>query len=103
MLNKIAIATVLFLSPLFLSAHAQSFNVSLDGFCNTFALTIDTWSIYGTRGGCGYTVIDGGAVAHVGTLTYRLVADTNDGSILYSWYFTKPRKKHGVTSGSWYL
>ena len=38
MIKKIAIASVLFLSFI-ATAQAASFNVSLDGFCNTFTMT----------------------------------------------------------------
>jgi hypothetical protein len=102
MTKKIAIAAMLFFGVLAsASAHAQSFNVSLDGFCNTFALTISGFEIYGTRGGCGYTDIDGGAVAHVGTPTklYYTTSDSNDLNELFNWYFTKPKKN----KGNWYL
>jgi hypothetical protein len=58
MIKKIALSTALFLA-LMATAEAKSFNVSLDGFCNTFALTYQGTSVYGTRSGCGYTVIDG--------------------------------------------
>ena len=102
MTKKIAIAAMLFFGVLAsASAHAQAFNVSLDGFCNTFALTISSWEIYGTRGGCGYTDIDGGAVAHVGTPAklYYLTNDSNDLNEQFSWFFTKPKKSKGF----WYL
>jgi len=98
MIKKIALSTALFLS-LMATAQAKSFNVSLDSFCNTFALTYQGTSVYGTRGGCGYTVIDGGAVAHVGGTLFLLTADTNDGAEIFTWYFTKPVGGHG----NWYL
>jgi hypothetical protein len=101
MIKKIALATAL-VAALGLSLPAaaqQPFNLSLDGFCNTFALTINSWSIVGTRAGCGYTVIDGGAIVRVTGVTYRLTADTNDGSTLFTWFFTPPVRGHG----NWYL
>jgi len=98
--KNIAVATVLFFGLLCAaSAHATTFNVSLDGYCNTFALTISSWEIYGTRSGCGYTVIDGGAVANVAGKAYYLTNDSNDLAEQFSWYFTKPKKK----AGKWYL
>jgi hypothetical protein len=98
MIKKMALGAALFLS-LLATAQASSFNVALDGYCNTFALTVQSGLIAGTRGGCGYTVIDGGAIAKVNGVVYRLTADTNDGSLLFTWYFTAPVQGHG----NWYL
>ncbi len=103
MSKKIAIATVLFFGFLAgTNAHAQAFNVSLDGYCNTFALTINSWEIYGTRGGCNDNEIEGGAVASIGTPAKRYYStnDSEDLQEVFSWYFTKPTKKG---KGSWYL
>ena len=81
-------------------AHpAKALNISLDGFCNTFALTVSGVQIYGTRGGCGYTVVDGGFVSSISHQSYDVSNDTNDGSTLFTWVFTKPRGG----SGSWFL
>ncbi|HTZ71207.1 MAG TPA: hypothetical protein VMB71_11205 [Acetobacteraceae bacterium] len=80
------------------AAFASSFNVSLDGFCNTFALTVSGFEVYGSRSGCGYTVIDGGTVGKVGS-KYTISNDTNDQAEIFTWYFTKA--KHGA--GNWYL
>ncbi|MEJ0045399.1 MAG: hypothetical protein WDN04_04055 [Rhodospirillales bacterium] len=81
-------------------AMAQKpFNVSLDGFCNTFALTINAFEIYGQRTGCGYTVIDGGNAATVSHAKYNVTNDSNDGSEIFIWYFTPPKHK----AGNWYL
>ena len=98
MIKKIAIASVLFLSFI-ATAQAGSFNVSLDGFCNTFTMTTTGFEFFGTRQGCGYTVIDGGSNVHVTGSPYKLTADTNDGSTLFVWFFTPPVNKHG----NWYL
>jgi|SRR5271165_2908664 len=99
MIKKIALASVLFFSFLG-AAQASTFNLSLDGFCNTFALNIQSsLFIAGTRSGCGYTVIDGGAIVKIGGITYKLTGDTNDGSVLFTWYFTAPVSGHG----NWYL
>lgn len=83
------------------AASASTLNLSLDGFCNTFAWTLDGFEIYGTRGGCGYTVIDGGtAAAKIGTVKYDIVSDTQDGTTnVFMWYFTPPKHK----AGSWFL
>jgi len=62
-------------------------------------LTISGFEIYGTRGGCGYNVIDGGANVHIGGLPYKMTADTNDGSTLFNWFFTPPQHH----AGNWYL
>jgi hypothetical protein len=102
--KKITIAAMLFFG-LFLataSAHAQAFNVSLDGYCNTFALTISSWEIYGTRSGCGTDIIEGGAVASIGTPSKRYYStnDSQDLTEVFSWYFTKPTKKG---KGTWFL
>ena len=78
---------------------AKAFNIALDGFCNTFALTISGVQIYGTRGGCGYTVVDGGFVSAINHHGYDVTSDTNDGSTLFTWVFTKPRGG----SGDWFL
>ncbi len=99
MLRKLALAAALVLAGSATAQAASSFNVALDGFCNTFTLTVDGMDIYGTRGGCGYTDIDGGTSAKVGTTPYRITNDTNDGTILFTWYFTKPKHK----AGDWYL
>jgi hypothetical protein len=81
-------------------AHAQTtHNISLDGFCNTFTLTENGFEIYGTRQGCGYTVIDGGANVHISSTYYHMPADTNDGSEIFNWFFTAA--VNGV--GNWYL
>jgi hypothetical protein len=98
MFKKFAIAAVVFLTFL-ATAQASTFNVSLDGFCNTFALTFNGFEIYGNRSGCNDNEIDGGASVHINGVLYRLSADTNDGSTLFNWYFTPAVKNHG----NWYL
>jgi hypothetical protein len=102
--KKITIAAMLFFG-LFLataSAHAQAFNVSLDTYCNTFALTISGFEIYGTRSGCGDNEIEGGASALVGTPAkrYYTTSDSEDLTEVFNWYFTKPTKKG---KGTWFL
>ena len=83
------------------TASAQNFNVALDGYCNTFSLNVTGFQVYGTRGGCGYTVIDGGTVAKVSGKNYYISNDTNDQAEIFTWYFTPPKKKTGA--GNWYL
>jgi hypothetical protein len=103
MIKKLALATAAFVVTLCMSlpatAQSSTFNFSLDGFCNTFSLNTSGIFIAGTRSGCGYTVIDGGAVVNIEGVTYRLTGDTNDGSVLFTWYFTKPING----KGNWYL
>jgi hypothetical protein len=103
MIKKLALATAAFVATLCMSlpatAQSSTFNFSLDGFCNTFSLNTSGVFIAGTRSGCGYTVIDGGAVVSITRVTYRLTGDTNDGSELFTWYFTKPVNG----KGNWYL
>ena len=86
-------------APALHAKPAAALNISLDGFCNTFALTVSGVQIYGTRGGCGYTVIDGGFVSAINHRGYDVTSDTNDGSVLFTWVFTKPRGG----SGDWFL
>jgi hypothetical protein len=76
-------------------AMASTLNIALDGYCNTFVLNVTTPLIAGTRGGCGYTDIDGGTVAKVSGKPYTITNDTNDGSTLFTWYFAKAKKGHG--------
>jgi hypothetical protein len=103
MIKKLTLATAAFLVTLCMSlpatAQSSTFNFSLDGFCNTFSLNTAGVFIAGTRAGCGYTVIDGGAVVKITGTTWRLTGDTNDGSVLFTWYFTKPVNG----KGSWFL
>ena len=77
-------------------AVAKPFNVALDGYCNTFALTITKTSIAGTRGGCGYTDIDGGTVASVKKKPYYITNDTNDSAEIFTWLFSPPKQGTGT-------
>jgi hypothetical protein len=79
-------------------AMAQSFNVSLNSYCDTFALVQDGFAIYGTHSGCGSTYVDGGATVKI-SKKYLETQDTIDGAEIYSWYFTPP--KHN--KGAWYV
>jgi hypothetical protein len=99
MLRTLALAAGLSLAGIS-GAFAQSFNVSLNGFCNTFTLTVSGFEIYGTRQGCGYTDIDGGSVGKVSGHLYYVDQDTNDSQEIFVWFFTKPKK---AGTGDWYL
>jgi hypothetical protein len=103
MIKKLTLAAAAFVVTLCFSlpatAQSSTFNFSLDGYCNTFSLNTSGIFIAGTRAGCGYTVIDGGAVVKITGTVWRLTADTNDGSELFTWYFTKPVNG----KGDWYL
>ena len=79
-------------------AMASTLNIALDGYCNTFVLNVTAPFIAGTRGGCGYTDIDGGTVGKVSGRPYTITNDTNDGSVLFTWYFGKAKKGHGAFS-----
>ena len=84
-------------------AQATNYNISLDGYCNTFSLTRSTWQVYGTRSGCGYTVIDGGVTTHISGTFYLAPSDSNDSyngdTGQFTWLFTRP----SGGSGYWYL
>jgi hypothetical protein len=98
MFKQLAIAAAISATAV-TGAQAAPFNVALDGYCNTFALSVTTFQVAGTRSGCGYTVIDGGTATKVTGTKYTIANDTNDGSVLFTWYFTKPTGG----KGSWYL
>jgi hypothetical protein len=70
-------------------AQAAPMNISLDGFCNTFSLDSSNNIVFGTRSGCGYTVIDGGTVGKVNGNKVTVANDTNDGTLLFTWIFSK--------------
>jgi hypothetical protein len=97
MIRKIALAAALCVAGS-ATAQATTYNIALDGFCNTFTLYVNGFEVSGTRGGCGYTDIDGGSVGKVGS-KYIISNDTNDSAEIFTWYFTPP--KHNA--GSWYL
>lgn len=79
--------------------QAKPMNIALDGYCNTFSLdTVDS-NVFGIRSGCGYDVIDGGVVGKVAGVKYTIANDTNDGTLLFTWMFTKAVEGHG----SWTL
>ena len=99
MYKKFAIAAAVLLIGS-ASAQAAKFNVSLDGYCNTFKLTLDSFEVYGKRSGCGYTVTDGGSDALIGGSEYYMPADQNPhAKDILVWYFTPP----SGGAGNWYL
>lgn len=89
MITKLVSAAAL--SLLAVGAQAAPMNISLDGYCNTFSLDTVGVNVFGIRSGCGYDVVDGGVVAKVkgedGKVT--VTNDTNDGSTLFTWIFSK--------------
>lgn len=99
MFKKLAIASALLLVGT-AGAQAAKFNVSLDGFCNTFKLTLNGFEVYGKRSGCGYTVTDGGSDAVISGTEYYIPADQNPHvKDILVWYFTPP----SGGAGNWYL
>ena len=100
MFKKFAIATAVLLIGSASAQAATKFNVSLDGFCNTFSLKLDGFEVYGKRSGCGYTVFDGGSDAVISGSEYYVPADQNPhAKDILVWYFTPP----SGGAGSWYL
>jgi hypothetical protein len=99
MFKKFAVAAAVLLIGS-ASAQAAKFNVSLDGFCNTFKLQLDSFEVYGKRSGCGYTVTDGGSDAFINGIEYYIPADQNPHvKDILVWYFTPP----SGGAGNWYL
>jgi hypothetical protein len=96
MIRKLASIAALGLAASF-GAHAT--DIALDGYCNTFSLNTSGAQVYGTRSGCGYTVIDGGAVAKVGNARQVVTSDTNDQAEIFTWYFSLP----SGGAGTWQL
>ena len=76
MYKKFAIAAAVLLIGS-ASAQAAKFNVSLDGYCNTFKLTLDSFEVYGKRSDYGYTITDGGSDALIDGSEYYIPADQN--------------------------
>jgi hypothetical protein len=95
MITKLVSAAAL--SLLAVGAQAAPMNISLDGYCNTFALNTSGEMVYGIRSGCGYDVIDGGVLAKVkGEGKVTVTNDTNDGSTLFTWIFSKAQGGAGT-------
>jgi hypothetical protein len=66
-------------------ASASTLNISLDSHCNIFTLTTSKPFVFGTRGGCGYTVIDNGASASISHIPYMIISDQNGTSATFTW------------------
>ncbi|MFO1338177.1 MAG: hypothetical protein U1F53_08060 [Burkholderiaceae bacterium] len=81
------------------AVQAKPMNIALDGYCNTFTLNTSGSNVYGIRSGCGYDVIDGGVVGKVDGNKVTTTNDTNDGSLLFTWIFSKAVGG----SGTWQL
>ena len=81
------------------AARADQLAIALDGYCNTFALKVHSYRITGTRGGCGYTVIEGGTAAMLGGAHYDIPSDFDQTGVMNTWYFTLPVDG----KGSWRL
>jgi hypothetical protein len=90
MIKKIVLAASFVL--LGTAAQAESFNVAIDGSCNTFSLNVQGLMVAGTRGGCSFAV-EGGTVTRVNHRRGVVVSETTSG-IVFTWYFTRP---HGGT------
>lgn len=92
MIRKLMLAAALALCGS--AAHAeQSFNIAIDGHCNTFTININGLLVAGTRGGCGKAV-EGGTVARVDHKRGVVVGETVD-SMVITWYFTTPEGGEG--------
>jgi hypothetical protein len=77
-------------------AMAETLNIKLKGYCDTFTLNVDGSAIYGTHNACTTPLVVGGAVARIGR-TYLMVNDTFDGgSDIYTYYFTEPNHNKGM-------
>ncbi|HEX4861966.1 MAG TPA: hypothetical protein VFV07_12060 [Rhizomicrobium sp.] len=86
MIKKIVLAASFVL--LGTAARAETFNVVVDGTCDTFSLNIQGLMVAGTRNGCSFAV-EGGAVARVNHRRGVVVSETM-GNIVITWYFTRP-------------
>ena len=71
----------------------ESFNVAIDGHCNTFSLNIQGLLVAGTRGGCGSGIL-GGTVARTAHQRGVIVSETVEGTVV-TWYFTQPVRGSG--------
>lgn len=93
MIRKLTLATAFVLCGSAAQA-SDSFNVSIDGHCNTFTLNIDGVLVAGMRGGCDQSAIEGGDVARVDHQRGVVVSE-GDGSRVITWLFTTPEAGHG--------
>lgn len=87
MIKKLALAAAF--AACASAAQADTFNVAIDGRCNTFTLNITGLLVAGTRGGCGPAGVLGGSVARVDHKRGVVASETIDG-IVVTWYFTTP-------------
>ena len=88
MIRKIALAASFALFGTAAQAD-QSFNVAIDGHCNTFTITvIDGIAVAGLRGGCG-SAVEGGAVGRVDRERGVIISESTKTDV-YTWFFTLP-------------
>lgn len=92
MIKKLALAATFALCGS--AAQADTFNVAIDGHCNTFSLNVTGLLVAGTRGGCGPAGVLGGTVARVDHKRGVVVSETVDGTVV-TWYFTTPQDGAG--------
>jgi hypothetical protein len=91
MIRKLALAALFALCGS--AAEADTFNVAIDGHCNTFTLNVQRFLVAGTRGGCG-SAIEGGTVAKVDRKRGVVISETTDNMVV-TWYFTTPEAGAG--------
>ncbi|MBV9992941.1 MAG: hypothetical protein JOZ72_16815 [Alphaproteobacteria bacterium] len=87
MIKKLALAASLAVCGS--AAQADTFNVAIDGHCNTFQINVTGLLVAGTRGGCGPAGVLGGSVARVDHKRGVVASETIEG-IVVTWYFTTP-------------
>ena len=75
------------------AARAETFNLAIDGTCDTFTLNVQGLMVAGTRGGCNGGAVEGGTVTRVNHRRGVVVSETSEGAVI-TWYFTRP---HGGT------
>jgi len=92
-MRKLAIAAALVMGGA-TGAMAQTYNIALKGYCDTFSLTLDGFAIYGTHNDCSTNLVDGGATVKVGK-SFLVTNDTVDGAEIFSYYFTPPKNNKG--------
>ena len=80
------------------ASQANPINISLDGYCNTFAIQGGV-AYYGSRGGCGSTITIGGTGVIEKGVKHKLnmvLGDSEDGTHVMTWVFERSNlpKKH---------
>jgi hypothetical protein len=97
MIKKIALAASLALFGTAAQADTSNvvdtFNIAIDGHCNTFTVNIDKQLVAGTRGGCG-SAIEGGTVAKVDHQRGVIISETTRNMVV-TWYFETPEAGTG--------